>query len=183
MQIKLKYVIEDVDRHGNVRCYVRVPGQPKVRLRAHPGTEDFMAAYHAAIGGRAAGPHQAREVKPGSFRHLCQLYFGAKAFKRLDVSTRNWQRRHLEAICQTRGHNPVILMRSKHVRAIIEEIDDTPAAANARRKALRSLFRWAVKAERLRITPPWRSSQSATSARASTPGPSMRSRSSSSGTR
>ncbi len=27
--IKLKYMIEDIDRHGNVRRYVRMPGHPK----------------------------------------------------------------------------------------------------------------------------------------------------------
>ena len=45
--IKLKHVVEDIDRHGNVRRYVRVPGRPKVRLREQPGSPEFMAAYLA----------------------------------------------------------------------------------------------------------------------------------------
>ena len=49
MRVQLKYVSEDVDRHGNVRCYVRVPGKRKVRIRALPGTPEFMDEYQAAI--------------------------------------------------------------------------------------------------------------------------------------
>jgi hypothetical protein len=49
VKIKLKYLVEDKDRHGNVRLYVRLPGKPKVRLRGIPGSEEFMTAYHAAL--------------------------------------------------------------------------------------------------------------------------------------
>ena len=53
MRLSLKYICEDVDRHGNVRCYVRVPGKKKVRLRALPGTPEFMDEYQAAIANAA----------------------------------------------------------------------------------------------------------------------------------
>ena len=51
VKIKLKYLVEDVDRHGNVRCYVRLPGKRKVRIRGLPGSDEFMNAYHAALTG------------------------------------------------------------------------------------------------------------------------------------
>jgi hypothetical protein len=47
--VRLKYLSEDPDRHGNVRCYVRMPGKRKVRIRALPGTPEFMEEYQAAI--------------------------------------------------------------------------------------------------------------------------------------
>jgi hypothetical protein len=34
-----------------IRYYVRLPGKPKVRIRGEPGSEEFMAAYRAAIAG------------------------------------------------------------------------------------------------------------------------------------
>ena len=49
--IRLKHVIEDTDRHGNVRVYLRRPGHLKVRLRSRPGTEDFLTEYRAAMMG------------------------------------------------------------------------------------------------------------------------------------
>ena len=45
MQIRFMYIIEDRDRHGNIRVYVRVPGRRKVRIRAPFGTDKFIAAY------------------------------------------------------------------------------------------------------------------------------------------
>jgi hypothetical protein len=45
MHIRFKYLSEDRDRHGNVRIYVRVPGRPKVRIRAPFGTDEFLAGF------------------------------------------------------------------------------------------------------------------------------------------
>jgi len=40
-----RYVTEDVDRHGNVRVYLRITGKRKIRLRTLPGTEAFEMEY------------------------------------------------------------------------------------------------------------------------------------------
>lgn len=32
--VKLRYLVGDTDKRGNVRWYVRVPGRKKVRIRA-----------------------------------------------------------------------------------------------------------------------------------------------------
>ena len=77
MQIRFRYLVEDRDRHGNIRLYVRVPGRTKVRIKAPFGTDEFVAAYNAAVSDHVRGPRQAREVKPGSFRHLCAPYYAA----------------------------------------------------------------------------------------------------------
>ena len=42
MQIDLPYLMQDMDRHGNVRLYVRRKGIGKVRLRLVPGSPKFM---------------------------------------------------------------------------------------------------------------------------------------------
>src|ERR1700731_2075572 len=101
MRVRLKYVSDNVDRHGNVRCYVRVPGKRKVRIRALPGTTEFMDEYQAAVAAASdAPPRQAGETKRGSFRYLCVRYYGSTTYKALDISTRNWQRRALDEIAQ-----------------------------------------------------------------------------------
>ena len=51
-EITLKHVVEDKDRHGNVRLYYRRPGHKKVRLREKPGTDEFLAEYRAAASGK-----------------------------------------------------------------------------------------------------------------------------------
>ena len=46
-----KYVLNDIDRHGNRRWYYRRHGYQMVRLRAEPGTPEFDAQYEAAASG------------------------------------------------------------------------------------------------------------------------------------
>lgn len=155
MRVRLKYISEDVDRHGNVRFYLRLPGQPKVRLRAMPGSPEFMAEYHEAItqGGSTKTPRLSREIKRGTFRHLCVQYFKGGEYSGLDVSTRNWQKRALEKICETHGDNIVSHMQARHVRILRDELLATPAAANQRLKALCALFNWANEADETTANP------------------------------
>ncbi|GAB1717057.1 MAG: phage integrase [Nitrobacter sp.] len=156
MRIRLKYVSEDVDRHGNPRCYLRMPGRPKVRLRSMPGTPEFMLEYQEALSGSAVTT--TTKPKPtafqrGTFRHLCVQYFKSGEYSALDVSTKNWQRRALERICETHGSNLVSHMQARHVRKLRDELLATPAAANGRLKALRALFNWANEADETTVNP------------------------------
>jgi integrase len=144
VRIRIKYLIEDIDRHGSVRRYVRLAGRSKVRIRGVPGSEDFMAAYQAAIAGEIAEPRQAPEARKGSFRHLCVGYYKSDKFETLDPATRAWQRRALDRIAIKHGGKPVVLMRPQDVRYFRDERKATPAASKNVLKALRSLFGWAV---------------------------------------
>jgi hypothetical protein len=90
IRVRLKHVVEDTDRHGNVRRYLRVPGQPKIRLRREPGSKEFMEEYQAALSGLVERPRQAREAATGSFRRLCIAYYQSAEFTRLDASTQSW---------------------------------------------------------------------------------------------
>ena len=47
--VRFRYITTDRDRHGNLRYYFRRPGKAKIRLRGLPGSEEFMAAYKAAL--------------------------------------------------------------------------------------------------------------------------------------
>ena len=132
VKLRLRYVVEDIDRHGNVRLYFRRNGQPKIRLIGLPGTEEFMNAYKAAMAGSGEAPRQTRSVARGSFRYVCQAYFASPSFKALDPKTRNWRRSTLKSICEKHADKPVALMQPKHVRALRDERIDLPGAANIR---------------------------------------------------
>ena len=52
MQFDLPYLVEDVDRHGNVRLYARkkIAGKfSKQRIRTQPGSPTFLDEYKAAL--------------------------------------------------------------------------------------------------------------------------------------
>jgi integrase/recombinase XerD len=147
MQMRFKYVVEDVDRYGNIRLYVRVPGRPKVRLRAKFGTDEFVASYTTALDGHLQAPRQAQAAKRGSFRHLCIRYYASATFDALDRATQSWRRRALDAICVKHADKPTALMLPRHVRQLRDELKSSPGAANQRLKALKALFAWACEDE------------------------------------
>ncbi len=89
--IRLQYVVEDIDRHGNVRRYFRRKGRHKIRLPGVPGSAEFMDAYRDALGGIPA-PNifkttRNEQAAQGSFRWLCEMYFASSEFKQLDSFT------------------------------------------------------------------------------------------------
>lgn len=147
--IKLRGVTRDRDRHGSLRYYYRAPGKPKARLRGLPGSDEFSAAYKAALAGRPVpGTRMAKRVPEGSFEAVVHAYYADRAvFKKLDPSTQAWRRRALDGVCREHGEKPIALMRPKHIYKLLEEKADTPGAANTLLKALRALFKWAVKRE------------------------------------
>ena len=100
--IKLKYLVEDTDRHGNVRLYVRRKGQRKIRLFELPSTDAFLAEYRAALVGRSLS--NARPVKviaaKGSLRELVERYYASRdSFLELEESTQGVKRNLLDAVC------------------------------------------------------------------------------------
>ena len=63
---KYNRVVEDVDRHGNVRVYYRPgKGKPKIRLSSTPGTAEFETEYHRARNSELSpGPSLSKAGRP-----------------------------------------------------------------------------------------------------------------------
>ena len=149
MKIRLKYVHEDTDRHGNVRIYYRRYGR-KTRLRGPLGSVDFMTDYRAAnIQPKVlvTNPNKVTPVKPRSFRWLCVEYFKSAMFKELDPRTQTVRRGILERFCQNKndGDKPFADLLARHVRTRRDEMMDRPQAANGMIKALRQVYKYSVR--------------------------------------
>lgn len=151
-------MVEDVDRYGNVRLYVRKSGQPKIRLHESPGSAAFLEEYRRALAGKPVSESQHPGRKPasrGSLRWLIEQYFGSAEFRRLDSRTQYVRRRLLDAFCEAgtekgdikHGDKPFARMEARHVRRIRDEKADRPEAANAILKALRQIFAYGIAAE------------------------------------
>lgn len=160
IDVEYPYLCMDRDRHGNARYYVRRKRHKKVRIRAVPGTADFLAAYEAAIAELGGAPRASSEVdtrpKPGTFRWLCVRYFSSTDFRQLDPSTQTVRRRVLEHICsepiapgmaETYADFPIGRLTAKAVRILRDRKGELPEAANVRIKAVRRLFSWAMEDE------------------------------------
>src|SRR5713226_7248649 len=140
-----RFLVEDVDRHGNVRIYFRRKGQPKIRLTEMPGAAAFDAEYQRAFSGELKPPSasQRTAAMPQTMRWLCEQYYASAAFQSLAPSTRKVRRGILESICQRSGNFRFSTMEARHVAKLRDEKAAFPEAANNRVKALRQLFAWA----------------------------------------
>ena len=150
-EITLKYLIEDMDRHGNVRLYVRTrKGSPKVRLRETPGTEEFLDEYRAAVKGKPTLPSERKELKLpdiGTLHWLCTAYYGSAEYKQLSDRTRKVRKGILEKFCSKHGEKPFAKLEPRHIRKMRDEKTDTPESANGLIKALRQLYTFAIEYE------------------------------------
>src|ERR1700719_3144389 len=108
-----RYLVEDVDRHGNIRIYFRLKkGQPKIRLKALPGTDEFDKEYRRALTAKLRPPAEAASAgdnlggpaKPGTLRWLCQQYLASSLFNGLAGSTRRMWRVTRPAIRSAQRH-------------------------------------------------------------------------------
>src|SRR5271170_6426149 len=142
--LRLRYVVSDRDRHGNIRYYFRRKGEKKVRLHGAPGSKEFMDAYQEALAGLEKSKLLVgRPAKPGSFGNVCTLYYSSAVFGKLNVTTQIWRRRVIDEICRQCADFPIDEMRSTDVRKLRNQKAEFPSASEARLKALRALFRFA----------------------------------------
>ena len=144
-RIHLRYVDRFVDRHGYVRHYFRRPGGKRFALPGVPGSDEFMAAYKAALAGEdvsAAEPKVRGE--PGTFSRLAAQYFVSPDFLRLRTRTQRVYRLVIERFLAEHGHRRVAEMRRDDVKKIMALKAATPGSANDLLKKIRTLIKFAI---------------------------------------
>lgn len=161
MKIRLRFLTEDTDRHGNVRVYFR-RGATKIRIRDPYPTPAFWAAYNAALEGAKAPAGAQEPAKPGkpaqngSLLWLCRRYIAESSeYKKLDSTTQKRRRSILERLCQEPaseaddtliGSLPFATMPVSKVRKLRDRVAAATGleAGNSMVKALRQVFVWAI---------------------------------------
>lgn len=150
------YCVEDVDRYGKARIYLRRKGRPKVRLDGVPWSTAFMDAYEAALAETEtpAAPDRIARPAQGTWRWLCTEYLRrSAAYLTLEPPTRATYRRYLESTYDQPiapddrrpfAIVPIAKMTPRAIRAIRDRRLDTPAAANATLKIIRQVFAFAL---------------------------------------
>jgi integrase len=141
MRVNLPHLTKERDRHGNERLYFRRGKGKRIRLRAVPGTQEFLEEY-----ARAEGRGRPARTPAGSLDRLCQAYYRSADYRGLDVRTRHVRKLILDGLCAKVGEKPAARLEAEHISAWRDARMETPEAANSIVKALRQVFRWAVKA-------------------------------------
>lgn len=152
--MKLKWISQDTDRHGNVRTYVRKPGFKKVRLTAQEGSDAFFLEYTEAL--KNAVPKAEQEpvgasVIDGSLKYLFSRYFAECGdFRRLADATRKQMRQRCDNLClsvdqhgRRRGDKDYRSIQSQHILTLRDEKVLTPTEANKLVSDFRKVWKWA----------------------------------------
>lgn len=152
IQRKIKYLISDTDKKGNVRWYVRVKGARKRRLRSDPDSHEFMLEYAEAARdamAEAQGTKQRPKGEAGSVARLIDDYLESGAFSDLDPGTQERRRRMLEEFRSQYGDKRADRLPRRAMQAITDtwKAKHGPHGANNRLKAVRGLYAWAVRRE------------------------------------
>lgn len=142
-RVKLPYIHEYRDRTGQVRRYVRRPGQRKVALPGFPGSPEFMAAYTSAVENEAR-PRASRHAA-GTVGALVTDFMGSVDFSNLKPKSQKIYRMVLERFAVKDGHRLVRDLPADKARKIVEEIGaKRPGMGNLTRAVLRKLFEYAI---------------------------------------
>jgi integrase len=167
MRIDFPYLMEDTDRHGNRRTFVRRFGR-KVRIRvSRDAPAAFARAYSAALetlAGRVPAERGAvaNLAAAGSLGALAADYFGSRKFMALDPASRQRRRQVIEEClreppapgARTRMADcPLDQVDASAVGMLMDRKTELPGAANNRKKHLSALLGWAVKQRRMRSNP------------------------------
>jgi len=164
MRIRLKWMHQDTDRHGNVRTYFwrrGANGGPKVRIHEAIGSDDFFERYRELVLRSERGyieperPRAPHAPEPNTLGWLVERY-KRECQQFLDLESRGQQTRAgvLEHILnepikpgsmETFRSHPLHRLKTKSIRVLRDRKANAglPGAADNRVRALRGLFSWA----------------------------------------
>jgi integrase len=145
-KIRLDFIHEFVDRHGKVRRYVRRPGFKRVPLPGAPGSEEFMAAYQAALAGHEIRQQiGARRSAAGTVGAAVAAYYLDNSFLSLAPGTRKMRRAILERFRAEHGDKRISLLEQRHIAKLLGS--KKPFAARNWLKTIRGLMKFTIAAE------------------------------------
>ena len=140
--IRLKFVKSYVDQHGKVRHYVRRPGHKLVPLPGIPGSDEFMAAYAAAIS--TVAEIGTNRTRAGTVSAMIVGYLGSAQFHNLAPETQQQYRRILERLRREHGDRAIATLERKHVVMMLDAKAKTPVGARDFLRCLRLLTQYAI---------------------------------------
>ena len=122
-RLHLKHVHQFRDRHGRLRYYFRRPGIKAVPLPGLVGSEEFMAAYQAALITAVINPEiGADRTLPGTINALVVAYYRSQEWQDLSVHTKSNRKPHIERFREAHGSKRVAILERRHIEALMAAI-------------------------------------------------------------
>jgi hypothetical protein len=127
-RLRLKHVNAFANRNrknNRLRYYFRRRGQKAIPLPGLPGSDEFMAAYAAALEGTEAAVVEigASRTQPGTIDALCVSYYRSDAWTNLTEDTRESRYRVIERFRAANGSKRVALLEHEHIEKMLAKLD------------------------------------------------------------
>ena len=135
------FVHRQITRHGKIVFYFRRTHGPRIRL-PHLGTDEFDAAYRAALAGETP-PTIGRRATASSLEWLINQYRLSASYLSLSSATRRQRDNIFLHVIRQGGTEPYKSITRSVIAASRDARASTPAAARNFLNTLRGLFHWA----------------------------------------
>jgi len=140
--VKIKNLVSDKDRHGNVRYYIRVPGCRKIRIKEKPGSAAFHMACSKALVEAKPTKVQAKHPK-NSLSWLIDQYQCSPEYEALAPNTLKERNNILRRLNRAIGEYDYTSITKRDIIDLRNSNADRPAASNKFVKILRYVYGWA----------------------------------------
>lgn len=147
------YVVIERTRHGKIVFYFRIGKGERRRLNGVPGTPEFKRAYAAAMAGEAIPESKPDTGAPKSLRWLIERYMESSAWAAYSVATRKQHGLFFKQIVEKSGNSNYRHVTRKSIMNALEDRKNTPALANNFLKAMKGLFKWALRNDHVDVDP------------------------------
>lgn len=148
-----KHLHRETTRHGETVWYVRRGSGPRTRLRAAYGTQEFWAAYEAALRGHPIADAP-KGSTVGTLGWLVARYMtSAHWTEALSAATRAQRGGVLKETVRIAGAEPIEAITARAIREGLDRRAARPHGANNWLKTMRGLFAFAVEREYLPADP------------------------------
>jgi integrase len=145
--IRLRYVNSFANRDRKsvrVRYYFRRRGEKAIPLPGLPGSDEFAAAYAAALAAMPGHPEIGmKRTLPGTINALAVDYYRSAVWERLAEDTRKKRWRTIERFRAKHGDKRVAFLLREHIEKMLAEIRK-PSAKRDWLKAIRGLLQFAI---------------------------------------
>lgn len=147
--VRIKYVTQEIDRHGKHRIYFRAGKGKRTALRGPIGSPEFWQDYQAA----GKKPLETNSGRNDRISWICNQYFGSVEFKQLAPITKKTRRNVLNRFCVKHGDKRYANLEPRHLRKVRLAMKDTPDAWNDLRKVLIQVYRFAINEDLVESNP------------------------------
>jgi hypothetical protein len=130
-RIRLRYVNAFANRNRKkqrMRYYFRRRGQKAIPLPGLPGSDEFMAAYAAALN-MVPEPVEvgASRTLPGTINALCVSYYRSIEWSQLNATTQAKRKRVIERFRERHGTKRVATLQPAHIEMMLNKIETAAA--------------------------------------------------------